>query len=99
GSRCFPTPRPPPSTLFPYTTLFRSLLWPPRLGGRWARVSWLLAVAVVPAGNLTLHAHRPGEVITAALLVTAVTGVLLGILAPRPVTGASPANRGTMGPP
>ena len=76
-----------------------TLLWPPRLGGRWARVSWLLAVAVVPAGNLTLHAHRPGEVITAALLVTAVTGVLLGILAPRPVTGGSQANRGTMGPP
>src|SRR5690606_41539151 len=76
-----------------------SLLWLSCLDGRWVRVYRLLAVAVLPVGNLTLHAHRPGEVITAALLVTAVTGVLLGILAPRPVTGASPANRGTMGPP
>src|SRR5687768_18159776 len=25
--------RPPRSTLFPYTTLFRSSLWPPRSGG------------------------------------------------------------------
>ena len=71
----------------------------PKATSRGLRASWVLAVLIVAAGNVTLHAHLPGDVITAALLVTAVTGVLLGILGPRPVRAASRTNRGTMGPP
>lgn len=65
----------------------------------WLRASWALAVLIVAAGNVTLHAHLPGDVISAALLVMAVTGVILGILGPRTVRAASRTNRGTMGPP
>lgn len=63
----------------------------------WWRVVWVAGVLVVAVGNVTLHAHLPGDVISAALLVTAVTGVVLGILPPRPVWAGSGAGRGTMG--
>lgn len=63
----------------------------------WWHLVWVAGVLVVAAGNVTLHAHLPGDVISAALLVTAVTGVVLGILPPRPVWAGSGAGRGTMG--
>lgn len=83
---------------------------PPRDPRRWARrprvrpaswptLLWTLTLIVVAVGNVTLHAHLPGEVIAAVLLVSSVTGLLLGILAPRPVTAVWSPNRGTMGPP
>jgi membrane-associated phospholipid phosphatase len=76
-----------------------ALLWPRGRGGRWSVGTWLLALAVVAAGNVTLHAHQPGDVISSALLVTAVSGVLLGLLGPGRVTAGTGTNRGTMGPP
>lgn len=73
------------------------VLWP--RPASWATLLWTLALIVVAVGNVTLHAHLPGEVIAAVLLVSSVTGLLLGILAPRPVTAVWSPNRGTMGPP
>lgn len=70
------------------------------LTGRWwGPALWGLALLIVTVGNVTLHAHRPGDVLAAALLVTGVAGVTLGILAPRQVRGGWGARRGTMGPP
>lgn len=65
----------------------------------WLAAAWLAALTVIAVGNVTLHAHQPGDVMAALLLVTCVTGLLHGILLPRPVTAASPRNRGTMGQP
>lgn len=65
----------------------------------WLRLTWVVGVLIVSAGNVTLHAHLPGDVISAGLLVTAVTGVLVGILPPWPVRAGSQPRRGTMGPP
>lgn len=65
----------------------------------WPTALWVLVLLVVAVGNVTLHAHQPGEVIAALLLVTGVTGLLLGILDPRPVRTVWRPNRGTMGPP
>lgn len=73
------------------------VLWP--RPASWATLLWTLTLIVVAVGNVTLHAHLPGEVIAAVLLVSSVTGLLLGILAPRPVTAVWSPNRGTMGPP
>ncbi|NLG23700.1 MAG: hypothetical protein GX555_19995 [Actinomycetales bacterium] len=73
--------------------------WRAAVAGRWGPALWGLALATVTVGNVTLHAHLPGEVIGAALLVTGVSGLLLGILAPRPVRDAAGPKRGTMGPP
>lgn len=63
-----------------------AVLWPlpPH---RWWVLAWILAVLVIVVGNITLHAHQPSEVIAAGLLVSAVSGVTIGILAPRPVRG------------
>ena len=63
-----------------------AVLWPapPR---RWLVLVWSLAVVVILVGNITLHAHQPSDVIAAALLVSAVSGVSIGTLAPRPVRG------------
>ncbi|MCK0114286.1 hypothetical protein MWU75_19280 [Ornithinimicrobium sp. F0845] len=69
------------------------------LGRWWAPVLWVLGVVTITVGNVTMHAHLPGDVIGAALLVTGVSGLLLGILAPRPVRGGSVGRRGTMVPP
>ena len=65
---------------------------------RWPTVLWWASVVVVAVGNITLHAHRPGEVIAAGLLVTCVASLLLCLLSPRPVRAGRLPNRGTMGP-
>ncbi|WP_256842432.1 hypothetical protein [Ornithinimicrobium cryptoxanthini] len=53
----------------------------------------------VSAADGWVQRAQSGDVISAALLVTAVTGVHLGILPQRPVRAGSGAKRGTMGPP
>src|SRR3712207_8095468 len=64
--------RPPRSTLFPYTTLFRSPLRPPASGaGPWAFDAAELRAAVTPRARLLLlnTPHNPtGKVFTRAEL-------------------------------
>src|SRR3712207_1126160 len=64
--------RPPRSTLFPYTTLFRSPLRPPASGaGSWAFDAAELRAAVTPRARLLLlnTPHNPtGKVFTRAEL-------------------------------
>src|SRR5438552_13498996 len=50
--------RPPRSTLFPYTTLFRSTITAPCRSGRWSSVTW----SAFPLASLTKNRSRsPGE--------------------------------------
>src|SRR5688572_32693431 len=51
-------PRPPRSTLFPYTTLFRSLLTPREEGPEWNEFNQLLYSSIQDAHSTALQAGR-----------------------------------------
>src|SRR3712207_9045416 len=74
--------RPPRSTLFPYTTLFRSYAWlPADASTTWKWVGLGVAAAVALAFAVWLVARRrrlaPGEVLLVAATVSLVVPLLL----------------------
>src|SRR2546429_7405068 len=50
--------RPPRSTLFPYTTLFRSPIFPPSTPGKWRRTSIRHSRRSSPRGRSWRHTRR-----------------------------------------